>query len=149
LIAGLSVLLLFKDLSFWVNVFFLVALVMFIYGIGYSLFHISLHSRILLLLEEENIGIQLVPNLIENEEKCKDALIRYIRRSQGCYENQILFLFLGIFFCALAIIIHLCKYSYYAFFVIVTFIVLIFVSLFFLKLFARKGISNGLDARIK
>lgn len=114
LIAGLSLLLLREDVTWWVGGFLLTALAMFVLGIGHTLLHIIFHNKMLLLLEAIVNGTEQVPNVIEHEEPTDKAYARMQEHAQRAYLGQLLYLFLGVAIAAMAVVLRLWTYSWRA-----------------------------------
>ena len=114
LIAGLSLLLLKEEVSWWVGGFLFVAMAMFVLGIGHTLLHITFHNKMLLLLEALVNGTEQVPNVIEHEEPTAVAYARMQAYAQRAYLGQLLYMFLGIAIAALAVVLRLWAYSWRA-----------------------------------
>ena len=114
LISGLVLMSLNNEVSPWVGALFLIALVMFVFGIGHTLLHIVFHNKILMLLEALVNGTKYVPNLIEYEEPTNRAFIRHQQYAQRAFSGQFMYLFIGFLFAAAAVMLHLWSYSYRA-----------------------------------
>lgn len=114
LIAGLVLLLLKEEVSLWVGAPLLVALVLFVLGMGHTLLHMAFHGKMLLLLEALVNGTEHVPNAIEEEEPTVKAYARIQAYVQRAYAAQLLYLFFGICFGGVAVLIRLWEYAYRA-----------------------------------
>ncbi len=127
LIAGIVVLLLREEVSLWVGAQLVLAVTCFVLGIGHTLIHISFASKMLLLAEALENETEFVPNVVEYEEPTIGAFERNQAYAQRSYSSQILYLMIGIFFGALAIIARLWEYAWRAGVVVMSIAVVLFV----------------------
>jgi len=107
LIGGTILLLLYRQVSPWVGAFFLLALVLFIFGVAHTLLHMTFHAKMLLAMEAMIKGTGHVPNAVEGEEPTPKAYARMQRYAQRAYAGQLYYLFLGVLCGGVAIVVHL------------------------------------------
>lgn len=111
LIAGIVLLLLNEEVSLWVGAALVIALALFVVGIGHTLLHISFMSKLLLLAEALSNGTSLVPNAVEAEIATIDAYKRTQAYAQTAFAYQCFCLFIGVGFGAFAVVIRLWEYT--------------------------------------
>ena len=118
LIAGVILLLLYKQVSAWVGAFFLLALVLFIFGIAHTLLHMTFHTKMLLAMEAMINGTDYVPNAVEGEEPTAKAYARMQRNAQRAYTGQLYYLLFGVLFGGVAVVVHLWHHAWRAMLVV-------------------------------
>ena len=110
LIAGVVLLLLKEEVTFWAGACLVLALACFILGIGHTLLHIAFTSKLLFLAEAIKNGTKIVPNFIEREEPTALAYARTQAWAQCCYSSQLIYLLIGVSIGALGIFARLWEY---------------------------------------
>ena len=111
LIAGIVILLLKEEITFWAGACLVLALACFVLGIGHTLLHIAYTSKLLFLAESLKNGTKLVPNFIEHEEPTTLAYARTQAWAQRCYSSQLVYLLLGVSIGALGVFARLWEYT--------------------------------------
>ena len=114
LIAGIIVLLIHEEVSLWVGAPLVIALILFILGIGHTLLHMAFTSKVLLQVEALANGTKVVPNVVEEDEPTLKALARNKAYAQRCYSSQLIYLFLGVTSSAFAVVFRLWQYAWRA-----------------------------------
>lgn len=106
LIGGLFVLLIKEDLTTASTVLLSLSAACLVYGLAYTLIHIKLHCSLLFVLGLLVDGVDSTPNLIGAD--ATPATFQRLRRSaQLAFENELLFLFLGVSLAGLAVFAEL------------------------------------------
>ena len=114
LIAGIVVLLLHEKVSLWVGAPLFAALAFFVMGIGHTLLHMALTSKLLLMAEALVNGTEVVPNAIEEEEPTLEAFARNQAYTQRSYSSQLFYLLFGLSCGAVAVVLRLWEYAWRA-----------------------------------
>ncbi|NLF08081.1 MAG: hypothetical protein GX594_08895 [Pirellulaceae bacterium] len=104
IVAGLVALLVSKDVAFWSGLFFLLAALSAIVGLGVCLFHMAFSAKVMLALAAMFGGENNVPNLVMREEPTDHALKKNRLWAQMCYVSQLTCLFWAVFFAALGVL---------------------------------------------
>ena len=104
IVAGLLALLVYKDVGFWSGLFFLLAALSAVVGLGICLFHMAFSAKVMLALAAMFGGETNVPNLIIREEPTIHALKKNRLYAQMCYVGQLTCLFWAVFFAALGVL---------------------------------------------
>lgn len=113
LITGLSFLLFTQaaQLGKWSGAFFLISLVLFVFGIAHSLLHVTFHAKLLLLMERIVEGTEVVPNMLDGQEPTDDAFLRNQAYSQTAFFGQLLYFLIGVVLAMIGTVIHLWDYA--------------------------------------
>lgn len=112
LVAGIVVLLLREEVSFWVGGPLFIALSLFVLGIAHTLMHMAFLCKLLLLAEFLFKGIEVVPNPVEQDEKTVEAYLRTQAWAQRMYSAQLLYLLFGMGCGAIAVVIRFWQYAW-------------------------------------
>lgn len=112
LIGGTLLLLLYKQVSEWVGAFFLLALILFVFGVGHTLLHMIFHAKMLMAMEAMINGTDHVPNAVEGEEPTPKAYARMQRYTQRAHVGQLYYLLGGAFCGGVAVVIHFWDYAW-------------------------------------
>jgi hypothetical protein len=104
IVAGLLALLVSKEVGFWSGLFFLLAALSSVVGLGICLFHMAFSAKVMFTLAATFGGENNVPNLIIREEPTVHALKKNRLYAQMCYIGQLTCLFWAVFFAALGVL---------------------------------------------
>ena len=137
LIGGTILLLLYRQVSAWVGAFFLLALILFIFGVAHTLLHMTFHTKMLLAMEAMINGIDHVPNAVEGEEPTTNAYARMQRNAQSAYVAQLYYLLFGVLSGGVAVVVHLWDHAWRTMLVVVVLLGLLIAAALAIQIWRR------------